>query len=107
VIKLLPIAFLDLMMLGVTFSGAVFTLIKFVKNKLQLTRRDWVLLGMYWSYTLFIMLTFLLEYIVYIQCDIEFNQSIYSWILITRGVGCIFTWLAITWSSGYKFGGEN
>ncbi len=72
IIRLIPIAILDLMMIGVTLGGAIFTLIKISKKKFQLIRRDWVLLGMYWSYSLFILLVFLLEYIVYIQSDLEF-----------------------------------
>ncbi len=95
---------LDLVIIVVNVSGFVFTVYKLYRQGVHLSRRDWVLIGMYITYSSFISASFLLEYLLYSQGNIEFNYAIYMWVLFQRITSACFTVLAITWSSGYRFG---
>lgn len=99
------IAALDAIILLVTALGFFFTLRKIHNKKYRLIPRDYGLLGMYFTFLLFTLLSFVVEWSMFIRIHDEIANSIYYWIFSKRLVHAIFTGLAITWSSGYKYGG--
>jgi len=102
---IITIATLDLIILLVTICGFIFTLHKIRKKKFVLIHRDYGLLGMYFTFLLFTLLSFVVEWSLFFHIHDEIILSIFYWILLKRLVHAVFTGLAITWSSGYKFGG--
>lgn len=102
---ILIIAILDLFILLVTAGGLIYTIYKIKKKKFNLINRDYGLLGMYFTYLLFTMLSFIVEWSLIFHIHDTIPESVYLWIIIKRFVHALFTGLAITWSSGYKFGG--
>jgi magnesium-transporting ATPase (P-type) len=96
---------LDIFILLFTLAGVIYTVYKIRKKKFHLTPRDYGLIGMYFTYLIFTLLSFVVEWSLIFHMHDEIQENIFIWILLKRIVHVAFTVLAITWSSGYKFGG--
>lgn len=96
---------LDFIIISVTLSGFIYTIYNIRKKKFKLIHRDYWLLAMYYSYVATTLLSFVVEYALFIKFHNDMPTSILFWLLAWRISNMIFTGIAITWSSGYKFGG--
>lgn len=97
---------LDTVIIVVTGLGLAYTIYKIKKKHFRLIRRDYGLIGMYFTYFAYTLLDFILDVAIYSPMHHNFNNEVYIWLLVKRIVLTLFTGLAITWSSGYKFGGN-
>ena len=97
---------LDVLIVMVTGGGLYYTIYKIKKKNFKLIRRDYGLLGMYFTYFAYSLLDFISDIAIYAPMHDDFNNEVYIWLLVKRVVLTLFTGLAIAWSSGYKFGGN-
>lgn len=96
---------LDIFILTVTLAGFIYTLWNIKRKKFNLIPRDYGLLVMYFTFLLFSLLSFVVEWTLYYHIHDIIKSDVFKWVLIKRLVHGVFTITAITWSSGYKFGG--
>ena len=95
---------IDLLIVLVTLSGLVYNFGRVREKRFKLSRRDWGLMMMYLLYFNSIFLTFILEFAIY-KGGNHITIEFYNWVIATRISFLLFTLVAVSWSSGYKFGG--